>query len=229
MIIFLLLLFIVSWFCYTSTLDYGYIIGISVFLCICLGLFYKKSRFINDSSHPKLDRFAIYHNVQHGDIIFTAGYEKQSSLESILTVINKGVSHTALITEENGIKYITHAWPGTPTRPYIDKKKIFHSYGPDFYLYKEELMSSLTYNPHTLFYQVYRHPSKTLHVDTIKLPDDRMFYFCSASVSETLVKNKIIPYDGDKILSYQPDQIIHQLNKNGYQSFYMIHDRSLDL
>jgi len=180
--------------------------------------------------HPRYDYHTIYQNVKHGDIVFTTGYEFQGTFDKFLVLANKGIVHGGIIVEENGVKYLIHGFPGEWGRPHLDEKPFMKGTSIRFRLYKEPFINPMLRDKNTLFYQVFRHPHFTLNMkEKPKLTDDRWFYFCTAAIAKPLVDNGVIREEHEKIISYQPDSMIHQLHDHGYESFYMIHDRSLDL
>jgi hypothetical protein len=207
----------------------GLVLGICVIIIIQLLLIHNRNAFINGHEHPHYDYRTIYNNVKHGDIVFTTGYETRGTFDNFLVLVNKGIVHGGIIVEENGVKYLVHAFPGNWNRPHVDEDKFIKGLSIPFRLYKEPFITPMLRENNTFFYQVFRHPTFTLSFENgLQLPKNRYFHFCTSSISQPLIQNGIIRHENEKVISYQPDSLLHQLHNFGYESFYMVHDRSLD-
>ena len=221
-------LLILIYFCTLYSIK-GLVLGLCVIIVIQLLLIHNRHTFINLDEHPRYDYRTIYNNVKHGDIVFTTGYEIPRSLDYILVLVNKGIVHGGIIIEENGVKYLIHAFPGSSNQHLIDEAKFIKGLSIPFRLYKEPFITNLLKENNTAFYQVFRHPTFTLSFENgLQLPKNRYFHFCTSSISQPLIQNGIIRHENEKVISYQPDSLLHQLHDFGYESFYMVHDRSLD-
>jgi hypothetical protein len=207
----------------------------TIFLIILLHTLISKQKYSDMSTHHHVNRHTIYNNLQHGDIIFSCvqnerGKISKGSFDFLLLPLNYGLTHMGVIKEEDGVKYIIDGHHLGKKNEYTLLEKPMTVFGgPTFRIYKTPLIHLLN-SSYGQAYHVFRHPTYTLNVpNTVMIPDNRWLYFCSSAVYPVLEQNDLIHKESEKVLSYQPDSIMNQLADKGYQCFYMIHDRELDV
>jgi hypothetical protein len=184
---------------------------------------------VHHTIHPRYDYRTIYNNVKHGDVIFSTGYEKLDQYDFLLAGINNGLIHCGIIVEENHIKYMIHAYGGIRNKYLVDECNTIKGTTYPFRLYKEPFLLTLI-RDQTLMYCVFRHPEFVLKCsDSISFDNDRLLTYCTTAIADLLVREKLIRKETGRVLSYQPDSIMNQLIEKGYESFFMIHERSKDL
>jgi hypothetical protein len=228
-VFFLLFYLLLMVFGYTNYKIKGVLLAFLLIIVIHLLLIERRMNHVNNKKYPHFDYHTIYNNLKHGDIVFTCGYNNMGSFDKLLVFANKGVTHGGIITEEDGVKYIIHAFPGNWDRPFQDESNFIKGMSIPFRLYKEPAIVPMIRDNNTLFYQVFRHPDFVLNIPkTPSLVKNRWLSFCTAGIANTLLENKVIIKESEKIISYQPDSMINQLISFGYESFYMVHDRNLD-
>ena len=175
---------------------------------------------------PIVDTNTLYHNLKHGDIVFTC--KRNDNLYNPLLSMNYGVSHIMMVIEKDGEKYLLHAYPNTDKNPdyLLDENPMFGIFGgPPMRLFLEPAMLMiLCYDK--MVYQVFR-PTIPLKNDispVIETRSIKLLDYCCRALSKTLIDNNIIDTDSTLICNYRPEQIIHQLVRKKVPSFFMIHD-----
>ena len=232
-IILFLLLPILFLMASTTVIPIWYALVLTLFLLIVLHTIIAKQKDRDMSRHNHVNRHTLYNNLQHGDVVFSRVHNKggniiRGTFDFLLLPLNYGLTHMGLIKEEDGVKYIIDGYMGGRREDMQDEKKMSIFGGPYFRLYKTPLVHFLN-SSYGQAYQVFRHPTNVLSMpSTFEIPQNRWLYFCSSAVYPVLEKNNLIHKESEKVLSYQPDSIMHQLADKGYQCFYMIHDRTLD-
>ncbi len=234
-IILFLLLPILFLMATTSIMPVWLALFVTLFSIILVHTFIAKQKERDMRTHHQVNRHTLYHNLQHGDILFSCPHNEKgklikSSFDFLLLPLNYGLTHMCLIKEEEGIKYIIdgHHMGKKDEHTLVERPMTVFG-GPTFRLYQTPLMHFLN-TSYGNAYQVFRHPSYTLQVPTtFTIPDNRWLYFCSSAVYPVLEQNHLIHKESEKVLSYQPDSIMNQLADKGYQCFYMVHDRELDV
>ena len=233
-IILFLLLPILVLMASSTVMPIWYALLLTLVLLVILHTVIEKQKNRDMSKHHQVNRHTLYHNLKHGDIVFSRVHNKggkmlRGTFDFLLLPLNYGLTHMGLIKEENGIKYIIDGYMGGKTAEIQDEKVMSVFGGPHFRIYKTPLMHFLN-SSYGQAYQVFRNPDYVLTIpDKITVPENRWLYFCSSAIYPVLEKNELIHKESEKVLSYQPDSIMYQLSHKGYKCFYMIHDRELDI
>lgn len=210
---------------YVSTTVSLVVVASTIILFQCIFLYMRQ---LQRNKVKRVDINTIYHNLQHGDIIFTSCSTTTLPLEHLLMPVNNGTPHMAVVIEEDGEKYFVHSYAGDKDKythqadyvfPYINKIP--------FKMLKEPLMVMIL-SSLPLYYQVFRTNNKKLRVTKeYKIPNHFIRY-CTMSIAQILIDADIMPKDKTILFPYQPEYIIYYLTQKKYPCFYMMDDRIVD-
>jgi len=199
-----------------------------VILLIILKSHFKErvSFYLNNTAIPRYTKDQLYHELRHGDIINNSDFDscKYKKIFSIWYYINYGIAHMMIILEENNEKYVLECIPESLL---MNDKNIVYSENSiecNWYIVKTPLMEYLS----TCETQVMRVFRNSVKLD-ISIPK-RSFVdlkivkitYCTLLIGDILVNNNIIPRS-IKLFRHKTDDIISQLQKNGYESFLLIY------
>jgi len=159
----------------------------------------------------------IYNMLKHGDVVFFKDYH---SFSHSMIYHNYGISHTSIIVEENGKKYIIHA----VSVKHLDKriqvlqeyKNTVHGVFKDWkwYVLKESLLEYLFIYKSMI--HVYRPPVQK-PIIWKKQPNPG---FCCHVIATLLHQNGLIPSSKQWFIPYfTTDELIETLKEQGYQLF----------
>lgn len=161
--------------------------------------------------------YELYHSFNHGDVVFsTNGFNTWD-----LLAINKGIIHSGLVIEENGIKYMIHGWSGYV----MNKEKILYSYkyiGLDWKVIKEPLLQYLL-EYKKCHYQIFRQPSTIKPITISKKCIRNTSRYCSEFVGIVLHDQGIIKKSPYPVFPYRPYEIIEGLLSKGYTCLFLKH------
>ena len=223
-IVLLVLLYCISK-TYVSTTLSLVIVASTFILCHCIFLYLRQR---HREQVKRVDINTIYHNLQHGDIIFTSCSASTLPLEHLLLPVNNGTSHMAVVIEEDGEKYFVHGYAGDKDKYTHQADYVFpYLHKIPFKLLKEPLMAMIL-SSLPLYYQVFRTNNKKLRFSKQYQLPNYFIRYCTMSIAQILIDADIIPINKAILFPYQPEYIIHYLTKKKYPCFYMMDDRIVD-
>lgn len=168
----------------------------------------------------------VYHTLIHGDVLFFKDYYPYMSKYRCSSVLvypyfNYGIYHAGVIVEEQGKKYIIHAYATKKIDPRMKKlqsyKNRVHNFisGWQWHVVKESLLEYVL-SCKSIFH-VYRHPSPPKKIQWKRNYD---LTFCCHVVARLLQDNGMIPESKQWFIPYfTTDEIIETLTNNGFKLF----------
>jgi hypothetical protein len=181
---------------------------------------YNKKWFRRINTITYVDTISLYDLFQDGDILFSATYNNPVTLTNhLFSYFNNGITHNSFIVEEDGIKYIIN---GHMSINAAQEKRIMESHrGGKFIIFKEPLMEYLIQNRNNYIHQILRHPTQPLRFTKEELSwKNDYIYYCTQTGANALVRKGIIPRKPFSF-SYRPDELIHELSKKGFHTYYV--------
>ncbi len=218
---FLYLLSFTICICWITPAWTGLLVFIGTMIIFQIYIRYRTNQYKNS---PKYTAQQLYHELQHGDIVFSYEYDSHHITNNILLkYFNYHLSHGSLIIEENGEKYLVESNPGeTGDLPHTITSVIQTGIGP-WNITKTPLMEYITVYG-TYVYQVFRNHQPVPFVyseENHPTPSPSSIYYCTMFVGDTLHSHGIIPASS-RLLRYRPTELIQMLKDVGYQSFYLV-------
>ena len=194
------------------------------FIGMCLFIIWwivptKLNHLYGDTFNIMSNRSQLYHSFQHGDIIFTTEHGLWNIYD--IMAINKGLVHTGIIIEEEGIKFMLHAYSGKT----YSNQYVLYEYpyiGQTWKIIKEPLLHYMMQYKKS-FYQIMRPPS---HLPRIQLDMETLSSctkYCSELAGLILKKHDIIGPSEYKHFHYPPIEILQKLVQNGYRAIFIRH------
>ena len=169
--------------------------------------------------HKTRSRIDFYNTVTSGDILLLTSQTERTIFFNWFRCFNYGMCHAAVIIEENGIKYISHAHPKNFVyqKQHVKYKSKSCLYG-DWIIIKEPFFDFLYQNRNDFVYIIYRHPiQRPIYVSVIPFLLRKLnVFYCSMYTGDLLSINKCIP-SSTISFPYRTDHLLEVLDKNGYQ------------
>ena len=198
---------------------YG-ILAWSLILLLSVSVIYVHTN-VSNKKLPRYTKDQVYNTLQHGDILNTKYYKPFFGQKVIAPCINFGNIHCCLVIEEQGEKYIIDS---STYKSYKEFEMVEHSDMLHTWTISKIPLREYLYATPVQIFRVFRHPTKQIQIKASDFSFDPIYgklYYCSLFVGDLLLRNQCIPASS-KICRYRPYELIHLLQKNGYEGFTFV-------